>query len=742
MQYIESEQNEVAEHFFLISGLSCSACVSRVEAAIKEIDGVVQVRVNLAENSAYVLGGDESAILARLQEIGYPAELLDDQQQRTAKAAELFQLSIQKKWRQSLIALGSGAALMVAHWFNLLPSYAHLGAANPLLYKVFYLFAALLVALLLYFSGGHYFRSAWHKLKQRSATMDTLVTLGVLASWLLSLVIILLPDSFTEHHLYLDSGLMVVGFVNLGKMLEEKGKKSASSALSSLAALIPQQTSIITQDGIVTIATEQVKKDMRIILKSGDSVPVDAKIASGTVWLDESLLTGESAPQKREVGDMVIAGTLISSGNAEVIATATGKQTVLARMLSAVAKAQSSKPQLANLADKVAAIFVPTVIVIAIVTFLLHWVTGGNLTQAVLAATTVLVISCPCALGLAIPMSVIAGTTQAAKLGILVRDANGLQQLAKVNTIAFDKTGTLTLGEMQVQATWQNDLTTLQALFAIEQQVTHPLANALVKFAQQQGVDYRTVDSIQQLDGLGVKAKFEEDEWLIGNQQLMLDNAVNLAEAQHFMTTYYQQAMTLVFVAKRPNEEVTAQLQNIFALADQVRDDANVTLQQLANLGVESVIISGDNQATVRALADKLNIQHIYAEVKPQQKADILEKYHQQGVVAMVGDGVNDALALSQADIAIAIGSGAKTAIETADLTLLNDKLLSLVQAVNLSKAVVKNMKLSLFFAFIYNMILIPVAAVGLLNPMYAALAMACSSLTVVANAQRLRYFN
>lgn len=725
---------------FLLEGLSCSACVLKVENAIKQVAGVNEVRVNLAENTASVIGGDKQAIITAVQQAGYNAESLSDQHQRQEKIQSAFNHSIQRKFRQAAGALIVGGGIMVAHWLKLLPTYQQLGQSDPLTYKTFYLILSAIVAITLFFCGGHFFSGAWKSFRQKTAGMDTLVSLGASSSLLLSLAVIVFPTAFSNHHLYLDASLMVVGLVNIGKALEEKGKKSASGALSALMDLMPATATMIENGISRSIPLNQLQPKMRVLLQAGEKVAVDGEVVQGTVWVDESLLTGESRPIKKVVGESVIAGTPITDGSGEVIATNTGEATTLARMVKAIANAQSSKPKLATLTDKIVAIFVPVVLVIATITLIAWLLAGKNATDAILAATTVVLISCPCALGLAVPMSVIAGTTQAAKLGILVRDAEGLQRLSQARTMIFDKTGTLTLGQTEVRAEWKKDKQVLAITAAIEQQVTHPLATAIVKLAQQyrladQFTQY-PVEQLQVLKGFGVKAILNQQEWYVGNIELMQQQQVDLSECQQFITQQTANAASLIFVATQ------RQLVNVYAVSDQEKVDAKSTLTQLHQLGIQTLMLTGDNQQTATAFAKKLGLQHFIAQAKPEDKADIVTQYRQQGITVMIGDGLNDAQAFANADVSIAMGAGARVAIESADLTLLNPALSSLIGAIKLSQAVFNNMKLSLFFAFIYNLILIPVAAFGLLNPILGATAMACSSLTVVFNANRLRKFH
>ncbi|MFC0323407.1 heavy metal translocating P-type ATPase [Gallibacterium melopsittaci] len=731
-----TQSDKLLEQLFLIEGMSCAACVAKVEKAIQQVTGVSRVRVNLADNTATVLGGEADQICFAVVNAGYQAELIEDEMSRAARIEQQYQQEIQHKIKQAIVALVTGFALMFAMWFDWLPTYAELGSTQPLMYQIIYLLLSGLVISALYYSGKHFFIRAWTNLRHKTTSMDTLVALGALTSLLLSLLIILFPHTFNQHHLYLDSGLMVVGFVNIGKILESRGKKSATKALSALMDLLPTQTTIIEAGISKTIPTKQVKIGMLVQLQTGDKVPVDGTVQTGELWINEAMLTGESLPVKKGIGDQVTAGTLVSNGGEQIIATQTGRNTTLSQMIHTIDQAQTSKPKLATLVDKVAAIFVPAVLIIALFTLIGWLIAGATFSKAMLAAISVLVISCPCALGLAIPMSIIVGTGQAAKLGMLVKEANGLQQLTQVKRIFFDKTGTLTTGKTTVNAVWQQDPHSFAVAASIEQQMVHPLADAIIQFAQQQQLQTFSIERSEIIAGKGLIATLNGKTWILGSQVFMQEQQIDIAPAQIFIQTHLQQAASLVFLAQ------DKQLINVFAISDQIKSDAVSALNHLRALGIECVMLTGDNINTANAFAEQLTMTQVIAQATPQIKAEQIQQSVQQMTTAMVGDGVNDAQAFVMADVSIAMGSGAKVSMETADLTLLNTNLMTLINAIKIAKAIFNNIKISLFFAFIYNLILIPVAALGLLNPMWAALAMACSSVTVVLNANRLRYFH
>ncbi|WP_440482139.1 copper-exporting P-type ATPase CopA, partial [Serratia marcescens] len=599
------------------------------------------------------------------------------------------------------------------------------------------------------FAGGHFYRNAWRALMNGSATMDTLVALGTGAAWLYSIAVNIWPDFFPmeARHLYYEASAMIIGLINLGHALEQRARQRSSQALERLLDLTPPTARLVTDDGERDIPLAEVQLGMTLRLTTGDRVPVDGEIVQGEVWLDEAMLTGEAVPQQKGPGDTVHAGTVVDDGSVLFRAAAIGSQTTLARIIKLVRQAQSSKPAIGQLADRVSAVFVPTVVAIALFSAAIWYFFGPQpqLVYTLVIATTVLIIACPCALGLATPMSIISGVGRAAEFGVLVRDADALQQASQLDTLVFDKTGTLTEGKPQVvEILTFNQVSERQAIgwaAALEQGSNHPLARAIMERAA--GQTLPQVAQFRTLRGAGVSGEIDGVQLLLGNAALLEQHQVAIAELEAPMRDQAERGVTPVLLA------VDGKPAALFAIRDPLREDSVAALQRLHQQGYQLVMLTGDNPVTANAIAKEAGIDRVIAGVLPDGKAAAIKQLQAQGQrVAMVGDGINDAPALAQADVGIAMGGGSDIAIETAAITLMRHSLHGVADAVELSKATLRNMKQNLFGAFIYNTLGIPIAAgvlyplTGtLLSPVVAGAAMALSSITVVSNANRLLRF-
>ncbi|MGV6989387.1 copper-translocating P-type ATPase [Testudinibacter sp. P80/BLE/0925] len=740
----EQDQNQTVTQL-LLSGMTCASCVLKVEKALEAVDPKAKVSVNLADNSALVYGDVNRGDLIRaVENIGYGAEVVEDQQLRREKQQQHTEDEIkQRKW-QAIVALLFGFGLMFWGFFN--------GMAVTPSTQFGWILVGLLSAAIMAFSGRHFFISAWRNLKHGNATMDTLVALGTGVAWLFSMAIALFPGFFPDNarHLYFEASLMIIGLVSLGKMLETKAKQRSSHALEKLLDLTPPSVTVITEQGETELPLQQVKSGMLIRLKTGDRVAVDGVVVSGEAWLDESMLTGEPLAVNKTAGDQVKAGTIVDNGSLRFEATQVGEQTVLANIIKLVRQAQSSKPQIAKLADKVASVFVPVVVAIAIVAALVWYVIGPEpkLAHSLVVLTTVLIIACPCALGLATPMSVIASVSRAAELGILVRDADALQKAANVNIVVFDKTGTLTEGKPKLTAlypaTGQNETDLLRWAASLEKYANHPLTKALLDAELIQNVQLNDVEAFMTLKGMGVSGKIHGQQLYLGNLTLMnLQNIVIPTAMTEKASRESRAGGTVLYLAKN------GEFVGFMVVKDQIRAESPSAVKQLQQAGYRTVMLTGDQQQTAEAVAKQLGIDQVVAGVLPQGKVDVIRKLQQQGYnVAMVGDGINDAPALALADVSIAIASGSDVAIETADLTLMRHSIDAVSDVLSLSQASIRNIKQNLLGAFIYNSLGIPVAAGVLypffgvlLNPVFAGAAMALSSITVVSNANRLLKF-
>ncbi|HFC9207845.1 TPA: copper-translocating P-type ATPase CopA [Vibrio cholerae] len=729
----------------LIKGMTCASCVASVEKALLSVEGVQSAQVNLAEQSALVRGifANPQPLLNAIQSSGYQAEMLDDPAQQQAKQQAQLE-ALQKEHKQSaLLGIALGAPLMLWGVFG-----GNMMIRNSSDQMVWGGIGIICFALLLT-AGRHFFINAWQALTHGRATMDTLVALGTGAAWFYSMLVVAWPQTFPDaaRHVYFEATAMIIGLISLGHYIETKAKSNTNRSLQALLNLQPQQATLVTEQGDQSIAVADIQLGMSLRIKPGEQVPVDGVVSTGHSYLDESMLTGEPIPVLKEAGAKVAAGTLNQDGSLVITATGIGSETMLARIIQMVRQAQSSKPAMARLADQISSVFVPVVVVIAILSAALWYLYGPDpkASYMLVVATTVLIIACPCALGLATPLSITVGIGKAAEMGILIRDANVLQTASQIDTVVFDKTGTLTLGKPRIQSlhVLQGDENQLLALaYALEQQSEHPLAKAICDYAKQRNILPVDISQFTNQRGRGLLADYQNQTVLVGSLAFMQEQGIDLSMAESTLEKFAAQAWTPVAVAYR------GMLEGVLAIADPIKPTSAQAVRKLNELGIHTVMLTGDHTSVANAIAKELGISQVIAQVLPDQKAQHIQALQQQGrKVAMIGDGINDAPALALADIGIAMGSGSDVAIESAQMTLLNSSPTSVVSAIELSKATLRNMKQNLFGAFIYNTLGIPIAAGVLypafgflLSPVVAGAAMALSSITVVSNANRLRW--
>ncbi|MDW8845956.1 copper-exporting P-type ATPase CopA [Erwinia sp. MMLR14_017] len=724
----------------LIDGMSCASCVSRVQNALQKVSGVSQARVNLAERSALVMGdASPASLVSAVKEAGYGAEVIEDDVERREKQQKTAQQAVRRFRWQAAVALTLGIPLML---WGMSGDNMMLTQSN----RAGWLAVGIVTLLVMIVAGGHFYRSAWRSLMKGTATMDTLVALGTAAAWLYSITVNLWPDAFPAEarHLYYEASAMIIGLINLGHMLEQRGRQRASKALEKLLDLTPPTARVITDEGEKVLPLSDVQPGMTLRLTTGDRVPVDGTIAQGEAWLDEAMLTGEAMPQQKQIGDDIHAGTVLQDGSVLFSASAVGKNTTLSRIINSVRQAQSSKPEIGRLADRISAVFVPAVVAVALLSAAIWFFVGPapQLVYTLVIATTVLIIACPCALGLATPMSIISGVGRAAEYGVLVRDADALQRASTLSTLVFDKTGTLTEGTPRVvDITLFNGADQQQVLAlaaALEQGSSHPLARALLEKAGDASLP--AIEQFRTIPGMGVSGKVNGSELWLGNSALMEQNHNLTDELRLQIDAQAAKGVTPVMLA------AAGQIVALFSVRDPLRSESVSALKRLRQRGYQLVMLTGDNKITAQAIAKEAGVDNVIAGVLPEGKADAIRDLQKQGHrVAMVGDGINDAPALAQADVGIAMGSGSDVAIETAGMTLMRQDLNAVVDGLAIAKATLRNMKQNLLGAFIYNALGIPIAAgvlyplTGtLLNPVVAGAAMALSSITVVSNANRL----
>ncbi|HDR2891326.1 TPA: copper-exporting P-type ATPase CopA [Enterobacter asburiae] len=726
----------------LINGMSCASCVSRVQNALQAVPGVAQARVNLAERTALVMGSASAADLVQaVEKAGYGAEAIEDDVKRRERQQETAVATMKRFRWQAIVALLVGIPVMV---WGMIGDNMMVTDDNRTLWLVI----GVITLGVMIFAGGHFYSSAWKSLKNRTATMDTLVALGTGAAWLYSMSVNVWPQWFPmeARHLYYEASAMIIGLINLGHMLEARARQRSSKALERLLDLTPPTARVVTDDGEKNVPLADVQPGMTLRLTTGDRVPVDGEITQGDAWLDEAMLTGEPIPQQKSLGDAVHAGTVVQDGSVLFRASRTGSHTTLSRIIRMVRQAQSSKPEIGQLADKISAIFVPVVVCIALLSAAIWYFFGPapQIVYTLVIATTVLIIACPCALGLATPMSIISGVGRAAEFGVLVRDADALQRASTLDTLVFDKTGTLTEGKPQVVAVNTAGIAEADALrlaATLEQGSSHPLARAILDKVADSALPL--VNNFRTLRGLGVSGEAEGHALLLGNQTLLQEKGIDTSALDSELKAQASQGATPVLLA------IDGKAAALIAVRDPLRQDSVDALKRLHRAGYRLVMLTGDNPTTANAIAREAGIDEVIAGVLPDGKADAIKTLQSQGrQVAMVGDGINDAPALAQADVGIAMGGGSDVAIETAAITLMRHSLMGVADALAISKATLRNMKQNLLGAFIYNSFGIPIAAgilwplTGtLLNPVVAGAAMALSSITVVSNANRLLRF-
>lgn len=728
-----------------IDGMHCASCQRPIEKALRETAGVTDVSVNLANREVSVESFVSSDVLIQaVASAGYEAVL--DQVQSLADEDGVNKEKFRDLIRKTILALAAGVLLMIFGMYAppLNPEWNLTHAA--------WLLIALMTAAVMYYAGRHYFSGAWQSLQARSATMDTLIALGTGTAWLYSTVIVLIPSLVPEiaRYVYFEAAVIIIGMVNLGQALEQRARGRTSQAIRRLLDL-QQKTARIVRDGeeIDVPITVVVKGDL-VRVRPGEQVAVDGVVTQGQTNIDESMLTGEPVPVAKAGGDEVSAGTLNKTGSILYQATRVGSDTALARIIKMVRQAQNSKPPIGKLADVIASVFVPVVMLIAMIAAVVWFSVGPEprVVYAVVTAVTVLIIACPCALGLATPMSVMVGIGKAAEAGVLIRNGEALQTASRLTTMVLDKTGTITAGRPEIIAIdalvdqTQNALLLLAA--SLEAGSEHPLAQAFLDAAKLQELELLPVEAFEAIGGQGVKGKIDNNQLLLGNQKLMTEAGLTLdSYSQETSEHMAEKAWTPMFLAS------DGRLVAIFAVADPIKPESAAAIKRLQADGLKVVMVTGDNSHTAQAVASQVGIDEVRAEVLPEDKKNLVAGLQKRGeLVGMVGDGINDAPALALANVGFAIGTGTDVAIESADITLMRGSLHGVADAMDISSATMRNIRQNLLGAFIYNTAGIPIAAgvlyplTGmLLNPIIAGTAMAFSSVTVVSNANRLRLF-
>jgi Cu+-exporting ATPase len=732
----------------IIEGAGCASCVGKIEGALKATLGVVSAEMNFADRTVTVYGTAKTKELIKaVESVGYNAKPIDDSSATDAlDEKEAADFAYYKKlMRDTFIALSLGVPLMI---YSIVVGEM---TVETNLERMSWLVVGILTFGVMYFSGKHFYVGAWKSFKNHSANMDTLIALGTSTAWLYSMVVVFAPDAvpLMARHVYFEATAMIIGLIDLGLALEIKARGKTSEAIKRLIGLQAKTATVVRDNKEVQIGIEQVLFNDIVKVKPGEKIPVDGVVLEGHTSIDESMLTGEPMPAEKAEEDEVVAGTLNKSGMILFRATRVGKDTALAQIINMVKRAQNSKPPIGRLADVISAFFVPVVMITSVLSAL-AWLNFGPepaIAFAIVSATTVLIIACPCALGLATPMSVMVGVGKAAEAGVLIRNGEALQTASKITAMILDKTGTITEGAPKVtdiilaKATDEKDV--LQLAASLESGSEHPLAQAIVESALDQDIELLKIEAFNAITGFGVEASCNNKALLFGNDKLMKLKGIDL-------TGFVEQAQSLAKEAKTPMYfAVDGELAAIIAVADPIKSDSISAIKRLQANGIRVIMLTGDNKETAAAVAKKAGISEFLAEVLPEDKANKVKELQEGGeIVGMTGDGINDAPALALADVGFAIGTGTDVAIESADITLMRGSLHGLADAIAVSKATLRNIKQNLFGAFVYNVAGIPFAAGVLypffgilLSPVIAGAAMAFSSLTVVSNANRLRFF-
>ncbi len=725
---------------FPVLNMSCASCAVSAESTVKSVDGVLDASVNFATGNLVVdyLPGMTSpqSLQQAVQEVGYDL-LIDEQDSGQDTLDRIHEEKFRRLKKKTILALILSAPVVAIGMF-----WMDMPFANEIMW-------ALSTPVVLWL-GRDFFINAWKQAKHRSANMDSLVALSTGTAYLFSVFNMLFPGFWTqrglEAHVYFEAASVVIAFILLGRLLEEKAKGSASSAIKKLMGLQPRTVTRLRTDGSQeTVEIGVVATGDLLLVKPGEKIAVDGTVVAGNSYVDESMLSGEPVPVLKKEDEKVFAGTINQKGSFQFRAMKVGKETMLAQIIKMVQDAQGSKPPVQKLVDKIAGIFVPVVIGIAVLTFILWIVLGGNngLVHGLLAFVTVLVIACPCALGLATPTAIMVGVGKGAENGILIKDAEALEIGTRVNAVVLDKTGTITEGKPRVTGmVWKpGHESAQQILLSIEKYSEHPLAEAIVSHLD--GIDTVSLANFESITGSGVKADYNGTRYFAGNEPLLQDNNITIdSTLKKQSDEWSRQAATVIWFADE------REALSVVAISDQVKQSSVEAIRELQHAGVEVYMLTGDQEASANAIAEQTGIRHYKAGVLPQEKSQFVKELQDQGkIVAMAGDGINDSTALAQADLSIAMGGGSDIAMDVAKMTIISSDLTRIPRALRLSKQTVRTIRQNLFWAFIYNIIGIPVAA-GilypvngfLLNPMIAGAAMAMSSVSVVSNSLRLKW--
>ena len=723
-----------------IEGMTCSACSSGLEKYLNKQDGIIAVSVNLIMNNASIEYDDTKLTLEQVEKFvdkaGFSSAGIDNLEKEEKKKSN-------EKYK--LIGISVISILILYISMSHMVGFPVIAFLDMMAHPINYAISLLILTIIVLLMGIDILKDGYKNLVHKTPNMDTLVTIGVMASFIYSIygtVMILKGKTIYVESLYYESAAIVIFFIKIGKYVESKNKDKTKEALQQLMSITPNHAIIIRDGKEETVTLDEIQKGDIVICKPGEKIAVDGEVVEGTTHINESFITGESVPVKREKGSKVIAGSINYEGTIKYKAEKIGKESTVSEIVRLVVEATNTKAPIAKVADTISGYFVPTIIIIAIIAFAIWFMITKNIANAINIFVTILVVACPCSLGLATPLAIVIASGNASKKGILIKTSEALENAHKIKTICFDKTGTLTKGELTISKIYnysnlkENEI--IRIVASIENKSEHPIARAIVNEAKNQKIELEDVEEFKSIPGYGVSANINQNKYLIGNKKLMLENNITISQEQDELNLV-SDGNSILFVTE--GQKLIA----LIGVKDVLKAESKDIVQKLKKRNIKVVMLTGDNEKTAKAIANQIGVDEVSANVLPKQKAEEIKKFKEKGLVMMCGDGINDSVSLVTADIGVSVSSGTDIAMDSSNVVLMNDNLEKIEDLISISEKTIKNIKQNLFWAFFYNICMIPIAC-GILeplgvvmNPMIAAFAMTISSLTVVLNALRLK---
>ena len=723
-----------------IEGMTCSACSSGLEKYLNKQDGIIAASVNLIMNNASIEYDDTKLTLEQVEKFvdkaGFSSAGIDNLEKEEKKKSN-------EKYK--LIGISVISILILYISMSHMVGFPVIAFLDMMAHPINYAISLLILTIIVLLMGIDILKNGYKNLVHKTPNMDTLVTIGVMASFIYSIygtVMILKGKTIYVESLYYESAAIVIFFIKIGKYVESKNKDKTKEALQQLMSITPNHAIIIRDGKEETVTLDEIQKGDIVICKPGEKIAVDGEVVEGTTHINESFITGESVPVKREKGSKVIAGSINYEGTIKYKAEKIGKESTVSEIVRLVVEATNTKAPIAKVADTISGYFVPTIIIIAIIAFAIWFMITKNIATAINIFVTILVVACPCSLGLATPLAIVIASGNASKKGILIKTSEALENAHKIKTICFDKTGTLTKGELTISKIYnysnlkENEI--IRIVASIENKSEHPIARAIVNEAKNQKIELEDVEEFKSIPGYGVSANINQNKYLIGNKKLMLENNITISQEQDELNLV-SDGNSILFVTE--GQKLIA----LIGVKDVLKVESKDIVQKLKKRNIKVVMLTGDNEKTAKAIANQIGVDEVIANVLPKQKAEEIKKFKEKGLVMMCGDGINDSVSLVTADIGVSVSSGTDIAMDSSNVVLMNDNLEKIEDLISISEKTIKNIKQNLFWAFFYNICMIPIACGVLeplgvvMNPMIAAFAMTISSLTVVLNALRLK---